>query len=62
MRNISFEGQFPALSEGKPALQEEQRDLLGDEVDVLNVEIGNTLGDNKKPRGCTGGPPQDFMF
>jgi len=32
MRNISFAGQLPALSEGKPMNQEEQKDLLGDEV------------------------------
>jgi len=28
MRNISFGGQLPALSEGKPTM-EEQKDLLG---------------------------------
>lgn len=36
MRNISFGGQMPALSEGKPAM-DEQKDLLGEDV-TFNID------------------------
>lgn len=37
MRNISFGGQLPALSEGRPMNIEEQKDLLGEDND-FNVD------------------------
>jgi len=46
MRNISFGGQLPALSEGRPMNQEEQKDLLGDGADfnVDDVLIDRSAG------------------
>ena len=38
MRNISFGGHMTALSEGKLANQEEQKDLFGEGTDVFNVD------------------------
>lgn len=38
MRNISFGGQMAALSEGKLINLEEQKDLMGDNADVFNVD------------------------
>jgi len=61
MRNISFEGQFQALSEGKPAIQEEYRNLLSGEIDVNVVDINNMLTDNRRGRVNTGGMPSDFI-
>lgn len=45
MRNISFGGQLPALSEGKPMNQEEQNYLLdGNEFNVDDVLIDRSTG------------------
>ena len=46
MRFTSIEGHFSPLSEGKHATIDEQKDLLGDDFDFLNVEIGNALSEN----------------
>ena len=61
MRNISIEGHFPALSEGKPVIQEEQKDLFGDDVDVLG-DITSALNDNKRSRVYNDSLSQDFML
>jgi len=38
MRNISFGGHVAALSEGKLANQEEQKDLFGEGTEIFNVD------------------------